>query len=190
MAINIDLSAHNLYERIELHNWVSGMVSQDSSKADIYSFLNEQGIYFSWSYPPELHGIPLPYKTIPFGCHTNSTHYLCTIQNEKPELLEDLYFVSGVYGLKANNSCVPRDKRYFIDHHSFILHKGVVIDWTVLNHPPKYYDVDQYFGVAFPAMTVLEVMDELVLENRKGPMVPLMVLKNKPCVSKISYLGS
>lgn len=102
------------------------------------------------------------------------------IQEERPDLLKDIHLVSGLYGLKANNGRVPKDQKYFIDHHSFILYKETVLDWTVLNYPPRFYDIDQYLGVVFPAATVLNAMDELVLENTKGPMVPLMVLKNKP----------
>lgn len=179
MILDRDLSAHNRAERIDLHTWVSERISENSPAVDLYRFLVEKGTYFQYSYPPVLNGLILPCDTAPLQCHTNSTHYLCTVQEKQQYLLDDLYLVSGLYAMKANNDCVPQDQRYFIDHHSFIYYKGVVVDWTVLNHPPKYYDIDQYFGVAFPARTVLDAMDELVLENKRVPTVPLMVLKNK-----------
>jgi len=185
MTLNDELSARFLSQRIELVDWVSERVSKCSPAIDMYRFLMEHGKSFKYVYPPVLLGIPLPYKTIPLQCHTNSTHYLWTIQEERPDLLDDLYFVTGLYGLKAKNDLVPIDQKYFVDHHSFILHKNMVIDWTVLNHPPRYYDVDQYFGVVFSALTVLDAINELVAENLKGPMVPLMVLKDKPYASTI-----
>ena len=183
MNLEADLSAHTFKERINLREWVTGRISENSLAIDMYEFLENKGMYFKSTTPPAMQGILLPRKTMAFQCHTNSTHYLLTVQEERPDFLSELSFVSGLYGLKANNDCVPKDKRYFIDHHSFILHKNKVLDWTILNHPPKYYDVDQYFGIAFSPQIVLDAIDELVSENQKGPMVPLMVLKKKPHLS-------
>ncbi len=179
MKLENDLSAHHRKEKITLDRWISERISANSPRVDLYNFLKENGTYFKETFttrPPE---VPLPQKTTALHCHANSTHYLLTVSEERPELLDKIYFVSGLYGLRANNECVPKNMRYTIDHHSFLLYQNIVLDWTVLNHPLNYYDVDQYFGVVFSARTVIDAIDELVLSNQKNPTVPLMHLKNK-----------
>ena len=177
MTLDKDLSAYNYNEKIDLDRWISKRISENSPAVEMYTFLINNGTYFK--IPSEVPDILLPQKTMAYHCHSNCTHYLSTVKEEKPILLDKIHFVTGLYGCIANNACVPPEKRYFIDHHSFILYNGAVIDWTVLNHPPKYYDVDQYFGVMFSPKIVLDAIDELELRNLNGPMVPLMILKDK-----------
>lgn len=178
------LGGEELRERIPLRNWITKAYENYSELTDIYQFLLEAGSCFSNAprltcYP---NGVIAPYKVEHLQCHANNILYAAVLSENQPKVLNDLQFVSGFFGMKAKKDYpVPIGREYFIGHHSFMTYKGALLDCTMLQHPPRAYDIDQYFGIAFDLNTVVRKYDILMEEGVEIPkVIVLEALRNEP----------
>ncbi len=172
-------------QKIPLHEWVIQQQRTEPNKAmlAVYNLLNKHGRYFpnKVADPITLELLPSPIRIENRKCHSNSVLYACTLNEDYPKFSSDFKFVSGIYGLKAIVNEVPKDKRYNICHHSFLIYKDLIVDWTKIYYPPIGYKVDQYFGIAYSIPVVTETM-EVVIDANADMLIPLIPLLKKPFI--------
>lgn len=176
LFINGVLRGEELLERVPLDEWID----KASKESEMCLFLKESGKYFNevMQTPPK--GIVRPDRMQPYQCHYNNMIYSIILSERQPEVLKDFRFVSGFFGMKAVAPVIPEDQRYFIGHHSFMVYKGAVLDYTMLQHPPLVYEPDQYFGVGFEIEEVVKIFDDLTENGQNlGVISPLEILRKK-----------
>ena len=176
------ISGEHLPQKMLAHEWVDQQIKISTDPVDVYGFLFKNGKYFDVPRMRAPKGLPHPAKVIVDHCHSNNLNYIFSVLEHRPKLVKDMQFVSGIYCARAINPSVPEDKFYHVAHHSFITYKNKIVDWTYLYHPPNYYRVDQYFGVAYSLETVDAAFSEIAATNPEGNglTIPLVVLKDKP----------
>jgi hypothetical protein len=179
------LKGENLPEKISLTEWLRRKIIENTEFVDIFRFLLDTGTLFSGKMPLYPPGLIDPYRVDQAYCHSNNLLYAAVIYERQPGMIEDVQFVSGIYGLQATDPSVPSDKKYAIAFHSFMSYRGMVLDCTMMEYPPLYYIVDQYFGTRFSIKTVVETLNKIsdeALEKKTAIYIntPLEILKDKP----------
>lgn len=169
---------------ISIPKWLRESLIKEEKGHEHFSFLLEKGVFFREqfdTYPPE---IPKPTGSIEkLACHMNSLVYTLQLFDAMPEKRDLLHFVTGIYSLEAKSSLVPYDRRFFLDHHSFISYKGKVLDPTIITHPPEFFSVKEYYGVSIPCEQIVSLYEELAEEGKDIASITcfLDVVRQKAC---------
>ncbi len=152
---------------INIVKWLREAFTSEEKGKDHFDYLLKHGVYFRTileEYPSE---IPKPKNKIErLNCHMNSLIYAIQLFDELPEKRNSFYFVTGMYSLESKSSSVPLDRRFFIDHHSFISYNGRVIDPTLIEHPAKFFSKKEYYGVLIPFDQIVSIYDSLAEEGK------------------------
>lgn len=165
---------------IEIKKFLTALVSVDSDKFNkhLVNLLLSNGTKFKCpvlkDFPKDL---PKPRRTAEYHCHGNSVFYAFTLMNHLKGNDSELEFASGMYRWKSINPDVTKHKA-FISAHTWLMYKGEVLDCTMINHPPKFYEVVEYFGIRFPIKPAIREMKKWIIEVERNSMTPLHVLQN------------
>ena len=165
---------------VEIIQYIQGLVRSGYNTHGIEKYLLDYGKKLETdilTQHPNL--LPWPNKTpAPYECHRNSLEYAGQLMKSLKGDDSKLKFFAGMYRITAINDLIPAEKRCIISCHSCLLYEEKILDTTILQNPPKYYEVTQYFGVTYPLMQVLEEIVHFAGKKNEIEVTPLLILKN------------
>ena len=165
---------------VEIIRYIKALVKSGHSTHGIEQYLLDHGKKLEADVLTQ-HPILLPWPErvpAPYECHRNSLQYAGQLMKSLNGDDSKLKFFAGMYRISAINDLVPPTRRCVISCHSCLLYEEKIYDTTILQNPPKNYEVTQYFGVTYPLMQMIEEILRFAGKKRAIEATPLFILKN------------